>query len=337
MDNYILQTLITQGRIVTSAEIDPNNSYLQVGVYQPGNRKSKAANDAYPAFAIPLSEVAGPIGVTGDLTAPTLYSKIPLAKPTNGVWRSIIFGEDAGYNNTATNSIMMGYVAGANFNSSTTTYNANFIGHQAGFGSSTCNNSNFIGIQAGQNSTNSSNSNFIGSSAGYQKSNAIYCNYIGFNTGSENSTYSNAIGWLAGGLANNSSNYNFIGKNAGIGASNSSNSTFIGENAGLDASNANNSIFLGFSAGQNAYNSSNSIFIGQLAGGNSHATNVIALGYNAGNSNPQSNRFIISNNSLPEFATRALAQSTIFASASNGSTYLYYNSTTGAIEGIRKP
>ena len=59
MDNYILQTLISQGKIVSAGDIDPDNSYLQVGVYQPGNRKSRSANDAYPSFAIPLSEIGG--------------------------------------------------------------------------------------------------------------------------------------------------------------------------------------------------------------------------------------------------------------------------------------
>jgi hypothetical protein len=68
MDNYILQTLITQGRIVTSAEIDPDNSYLQVGVYQKGNRKSGSANDAYPSYVIPLSQLGIGNTVWGTIT-----------------------------------------------------------------------------------------------------------------------------------------------------------------------------------------------------------------------------------------------------------------------------
>jgi len=194
MDNYILQTLITQGRIVTSAEIDPDNSYLQIGVYQRGNRKSKAANDAYPLFAIPLSEVGGPIGLLGT----SLYSKTPAAGSDFSINHGIFFGLEAGLNSSTANySIFLGKQSGAN---ATDAYESNFIGLQAGANLSNSYQSNFIGTLAGYSASYSSASNFIGSSAGF---NADFC-----------------------------ANSNFIGNNAGYGALGSSGSNFIGEYAG---------------------------------------------------------------------------------------------------------
>lgn len=59
MDIFKIQSLISQGKIVSSSDIDPDNSYLQIGVYQSGNRKSGSPDaNAYAPFAIPLSELS---------------------------------------------------------------------------------------------------------------------------------------------------------------------------------------------------------------------------------------------------------------------------------------
>jgi hypothetical protein len=59
MDIFNVQSLITKKRIVTANDIDPTSSYLQVGVYQPGNKPSNSGNaDAYPSYAIPISEIS---------------------------------------------------------------------------------------------------------------------------------------------------------------------------------------------------------------------------------------------------------------------------------------
>jgi hypothetical protein len=59
MDIFNVQSLITKKRIVTANDIDPTSSYLQVGVYQPGNKPSNSGNaDAYPSYAIPISELS---------------------------------------------------------------------------------------------------------------------------------------------------------------------------------------------------------------------------------------------------------------------------------------
>ena len=73
MDIVKIQTLIAQGKVITDiADIDPAQTFLQVGIYQPNNRKIKSGNaDTYPSFVIPLSEIdilpgpQGPIGPQG--------------------------------------------------------------------------------------------------------------------------------------------------------------------------------------------------------------------------------------------------------------------------------
>lgn len=59
MDIFNVQALIKEGKIVTPSDVDPTNSYLQLGVYQEGNRKNNSANPAYPPYAIRLSDLGG--------------------------------------------------------------------------------------------------------------------------------------------------------------------------------------------------------------------------------------------------------------------------------------
>lgn len=59
MDIFNIQALIKERKIVTANDIDPTEAYLQVGVFQEGNRRAGASNaDAYPSYAIPISEIA---------------------------------------------------------------------------------------------------------------------------------------------------------------------------------------------------------------------------------------------------------------------------------------
>lgn len=58
MDIIKIQALIAQGRVVSITDIDPTQSFVQIGVYQPENRKIGSANNSYPSFVIPLSELA---------------------------------------------------------------------------------------------------------------------------------------------------------------------------------------------------------------------------------------------------------------------------------------
>jgi hypothetical protein len=59
MDIVKIQTLIAQGRVVELTDIDPTQSFVQIGIYQPDNRKIGSANNTYPPFVIPLSELGG--------------------------------------------------------------------------------------------------------------------------------------------------------------------------------------------------------------------------------------------------------------------------------------
>jgi hypothetical protein len=69
MDIVKIQALIAQGRVVKITDIDPTNSFVQIGVYQPDNRKIGSANNTYPPFVIPLSELGGSNGGTNSLNA----------------------------------------------------------------------------------------------------------------------------------------------------------------------------------------------------------------------------------------------------------------------------
>ena len=247
MDITKIQTLIAQGKIVNAGDIDPDTSYLQVGVWQEGTRQKGAAGEAYPSYAIPLSQVSSQQVI--DVLGNSLYSTNPAAGPNLSSADNICLGSSAGQNTLGT-------------------FRSIFLGSLAGSDASFAWVSHFIGDSAGQLATNARFSFFVGKNAGLQATNAYYSN-------------------------------------------------FIGSGAGTLAANAHNSIFIGNSTG---YNSS--------------GNHVIALGNNAALNNTRSNQFIISNLSLPQYTSRAAAQTAI-PTGSAGSTYLYYNTTSGAIEGLR--
>ena len=61
MDIFNIQALIAEGRVVNSSDIDPTNTYAQVGVYQQnGSNRSSNANN-YKSYAISLSEIGGKV------------------------------------------------------------------------------------------------------------------------------------------------------------------------------------------------------------------------------------------------------------------------------------
>lgn len=69
MDIFNIQSLIKQGKIVSTSDINTNESYLQIGVYQPNNRKI-ASSDAnvYPSYVIPLSQIIAGATTWGSIT-----------------------------------------------------------------------------------------------------------------------------------------------------------------------------------------------------------------------------------------------------------------------------
>ena len=58
MTLYNIQTLIKQGKLSQIVDLDPNEAYLEIGVYQEGNRKIGPGNaNSYPSFAISLQDL----------------------------------------------------------------------------------------------------------------------------------------------------------------------------------------------------------------------------------------------------------------------------------------
>jgi len=137
-------------------------------------------------------------------------------------------------------------------------------------------NSQFIGINAGSGSTNSTNSNFIGYSAGMNSDSSVYTNYIGHGAGqdSPNVIYSNFIGFQTGKNSDSSSYSNFIGHQAGYNSSGSTHSNFIGDLAGLNSYNANFSNIIGYNTGIHATTSYSNL-IGYNVANQGSTTNTI--------------------------------------------------------------
>jgi hypothetical protein len=192
----------------------------------------------------------------------------------------------------------------------------------------------------------------IGTRAGYYPTGGTRTNFenisIGYGAGSDNDdNLDNNIAIGTGALAlNQSSGTVAIGKSAGFrdtgGPGRAGANVFIGKNAGFDplsstiGNNGGNVIAIGESAlAKNT--GENVIAIGKNAGTSNTAAEVIALGTDAGVSNGETNSFIISNSSLPLFATQADAINHFSAltTLSAGCTYLYFNDGKKTIEGYR--
>ena len=93
MDILNVQSLIAQGLITDVASVDPNKAYVAVGVFQPGNRQAGAAGNAYPSYAMPISEfLTGGGGVIGSGTV----NYIPKWTPNGTTLGNSIMYEDAG-------------------------------------------------------------------------------------------------------------------------------------------------------------------------------------------------------------------------------------------------
>jgi hypothetical protein len=93
MDIVKIQSLIAQGRVVEAADINADETFLQVGVYQPNNRRVGSGNaDTYPPFAIALSQLAASykyeigqyVNSEGGVIFHRWLSKTPGTEPTSG-------------------------------------------------------------------------------------------------------------------------------------------------------------------------------------------------------------------------------------------------------------
>ena len=93
MDIVKIQSLIAQGRVVEAADINADETFLQVGVYQPNNRRVGSGNaDTYSPFAIALSqfgvnykyEIGQYVNSEGGVIFHRWLSKTPGTEPTSG-------------------------------------------------------------------------------------------------------------------------------------------------------------------------------------------------------------------------------------------------------------
>lgn len=110
------------------------------------------------------------------------------------------------------------------------------------------------------------------------------------------------------------------------------NQSAFGMNAGRDNSGANQTA-AGYEAGRDN-TGDNNIAIGFESSEGNSGDDVLSIGYQAGKGNTQSNRTIIDNDLLPAFASFALAEAA-FGSGQSGMTYLYFNTVTNTVEGVR--
>ena len=93
MDIVKIQSLIAQGRVVEASDINADETFLQVGVYQPNNRRVGSSNaDTYAPFAIALSqlgasykyEIGQYVNSEGGVIFHRWLSKTPGTEPTSG-------------------------------------------------------------------------------------------------------------------------------------------------------------------------------------------------------------------------------------------------------------
>jgi hypothetical protein len=109
----------------------------------------------------------------------------------------------------------------------------------------------------------------------------------------------------------------------------------IGGDAGRDNTGANQ-IYLGLNAGRDN-TGVNQIALGANSGQGNTGDYNIHLGENSGVLNSKSNAIIVANEFMPNYADRASAAAdlTVVNGCIVGNTYMYYNETTFAIEGVR--
>ena len=77
MDISKIQALIAQGKILDITQVDPNDVYLQVGVYQyPNSRRASGDFNTYAPFVVSLSELGGAGGccISAVTASAPLYS-----------------------------------------------------------------------------------------------------------------------------------------------------------------------------------------------------------------------------------------------------------------------
>lgn len=78
---FIVQPLITEGRVVKLSDIDPTTSYAQIGVWQDNQSQNASAGNAYPSYVIPVSELLSPPDFKNYLIVDPVYGDDATAIP----------------------------------------------------------------------------------------------------------------------------------------------------------------------------------------------------------------------------------------------------------------
>ena len=74
-----IQAFITKGLIAEGSQIDPSKTFVQIGVYQPGNRQIGAGNaNTYKSYAISIAELLSGASITADNGLSVISSVIEL-------------------------------------------------------------------------------------------------------------------------------------------------------------------------------------------------------------------------------------------------------------------
>ena len=222
------------------------------------------------------------------------------------------YGIDAGEGSTGPHSTIIGYLAGRNSTANSLTA----VGRNAGDGNTGASNLVAIGVNAGLgNSGNSVVGIGTNSAMGNTGNNVIA---VGDVAAFDNTGGNVAALGLRAAQNNTGVNVSVVGQTTGSGNT-GSNVSAVGASAALSntGSNVNG--------------------LGVNAARANTGSNVVALGLSAGANNTQNSRFIVNNSCLPSFSDRtaALATITVALGAPAGNTYMYYNASTGAIEGVR--
>jgi hypothetical protein len=296
--NFISWT--KNGRTVST--VDGANTLVPLGF------KDSKRDDGYLAGAISVTDLLATIPTPPTVInsrGTSLYSVSPLAGPFNTPDHNTLLGTNAGANTNSESLICIGNGAGAQSQPNSSPNFSTFLGYNAGTDARNAIHSFFAGQSAGSGAPNAAHAVMIGNLAGQSSTGGAYSNFLGFEAGKQGDEISHS---------------NFLGKNAGTRAWFTRHSNFFGTNAGYQATN-----------------SSNSNFFGEMAGMGASAENVNAFGKEAHKNGTLDGQTVFSNVTLPQYVNRAaaIAGITVPNGASLGCTYLYYNQTTFAIEGVR--
>ena len=80
---FIIQPLITEGKVVKGSDIDFNTTYAQIGVWQSNQQQAGSPGNSFPSYAIALSELAGSPNFKNYLVVDQLYGNDATAQAYN--------------------------------------------------------------------------------------------------------------------------------------------------------------------------------------------------------------------------------------------------------------